>query len=92
MDNSPIEVNDSTREIFQLATVNIEDVICQIQNFFYQISNNAEKPVKDPILPPLRRDDQNVKLEHWFVYREYEHVMKYATELIAIIKKHQFSE
>lgn len=88
--NEKSDVHNSTRDIFKRASGNIEDTICLIQEFFHQISNNAERPEKDVILPPLKVTDTKVSLEHWFVYREYEHIMKYAQTLLQIIKQRNF--
>jgi hypothetical protein len=89
MDQKP-DVHNSTRDIFKRALVNIEDTICQIEEFFSQLSTNGEKQEKDVILPPLKVTDPKVSLEHWFVYREYDHIMKYAQELLEIIKERNF--
>lgn len=81
---------ESMTSLFNNASGNIYEVIMQIQIFFKEASNN-DYELKAIDAEPMKIDDsigkENIKLQHWFVYREYEHVMEYAKELIDIINK-----
>lgn len=83
---------DSSKEIFNCARSNIEETIKQVEEFFCAVENNDFTDGSDSINPPLSLNRENARLDHWFVYREYEHVIKYAKELLDIIKKHEFKE
>lgn len=85
------EEKDEMLQIINSSSVNIGEVLCQIDHFFVdaKISNGE---VSDFDGPPIKFSEmnlsevRNIKLHHWFVYKEYEHVMRYARELIEIIQ------
>lgn len=80
---------ESMTSLFKNASDNIVEVIEQIGFFFKEASNNVYE-LKAIDAEPVKLDEsmgkENIKLQHWFVYREYEHVMEYAKELIGIIQ------
>lgn len=82
---------ESMTSLFKNASVNIGEVIIQIHLFFEEAAMNSDYEMKAIDAEPLKVDEvdskgkENIKLQHWFVYREYEHVMEYAKELIEII-------
>ena len=84
---------ESMSMLFRNASVNINEVIIQIHLFFKEASMNNDYEMKATDAEPLKMDvadskaKENIKLQHWFVYREYEHVMEYAQELLKIIER-----
>lgn len=83
---------ESMTILFKNASVNIKEVMIQIHLFFNESSINSNYEMKAIDAEPLKFDEvdgkgkENIKLQHWFVYREYEHVMEYAKELLEIIQ------
>lgn len=77
-------------KVFGEATQGIHEAIVQIKDYFESKFKNHPCEPQDVIAPPITFPEfRDVKLNHWYVYREYEHVMRYASELVNIITRYQ---
>ncbi|CAO1396592.1 unnamed protein product [Diamesa serratosioi] len=81
-----IELNEfqlrSSKSLFHNAQEKVNSVLCEIHSALLDMSVD---PHVDLDIKPLQMDEY-IKLQHWLIYREYENLLDYSTQLLNIIK------
>lgn len=70
-----------SNEVFGDAEVKIMQVLCEIHTTILDMGKDPQ--VNISITP--ENLENSLKLKHWLVYREYDNLLDYATELMALI-------